>query len=349
MIYLSLPQSAEKEPRKLPFYLAMEEYAARRLEGDYFFMWQVDPTVIYGRNQVPEAELDMAYCDAHHIEYYRRKSGGGCVYADRNNIMFAHIADCRDVTSTFADYTGAVAAMLRKLGIADASRTGRNDILIGDRKVSGYAFYHAKNAQSGRSRAIVHGTMLYDADTATMSAALTPSGAKLAAKGVASVRQRVTTIREHCDISLADFMAFARRHLCSGERTLTSAEIAGIERMEQAYYDPAWLRTRYTDRTADAASTRIPGVGEISVDLRLKERKIESVALTGDFFSDAEATRRMLEAVGGLDAADTAAIAGALARGIDRAIPGLPAAELAALIGRAAMAAIQPADNPSTN
>lgn len=336
MIYLSVPPDIKREPRKLPFFLAMEEFAARQLEGNYFFMWQVDPTVIYGRNQVPEAELDMAYCDTHHINYYRRKSGGGCVYADRNNIMFAHIADCRDVTSTFADYTGAVASMLRDLGIADASRTGRNDILIGDRKVSGYAFYHVKSAHTGRSRAIVHGTMLYDADTDTMCAALTPSGAKLAAKGVASVRQRVTTIREHCDISLADFKAFARRHMCSGERILTPADVAEIERMEQAYYNPAWLRARYTDNSDSATTTRIPGVGEISVDIRMEGRRIESIALTGDFFSDAEATRTMLGAAVGIEATDTEAIVQAIAPYIDRAIPGLPAPELAALIRRAA-------------
>lgn len=48
MIYLEIPGD---EMRRLPFYLATEEYAARnhapRTGGqDIFFMWQVRPTVI---------------------------------------------------------------------------------------------------------------------------------------------------------------------------------------------------------------------------------------------------------------------------------------------------------------
>ena len=38
--------------RPLPFYLALEEYVARTMPaGDYFLLWQVTPTVIFGRNQ----------------------------------------------------------------------------------------------------------------------------------------------------------------------------------------------------------------------------------------------------------------------------------------------------------
>ena len=89
MIYVSLPND---EQRKLPFYLAVEEYVARELPaGDYFFMWQVQPTVIFGRNQLIEAEVDIDYCRANGIATYRRKSGGGCVYADLDNIMFSYI------------------------------------------------------------------------------------------------------------------------------------------------------------------------------------------------------------------------------------------------------------------
>lgn len=281
MIYLSLPPDAKREPRKLPFFLAMEEFAARQLEGNYFFMWQVDPTVIYGRNQVPEAELDMAYCDAHHINYYRRKSGGGCVYADRNNIMFAHIADCRDVTSTFADYTEAVASMLRDLGIADASRTGRNDILIGDRKVSGNAFYHLGD------RSIVHGTMLIDTDMAHMTAAITPSAQKLKAKGVESVRSRITTIHEHLPaLTVDDFRAHARRFMCGDSEPLllTDADVEAIRRLEREYADPEWIFGRAAD--AVTRSRRIEGAGEFQVSLKVSDGGlITGCRISGDFFA----------------------------------------------------------------
>ena len=59
MKYVALPFT---ETRRLSFYLAMEEYAARHFdEPDYFFMWQVEPTVIIGRNQVLENEVNIDY------------------------------------------------------------------------------------------------------------------------------------------------------------------------------------------------------------------------------------------------------------------------------------------------
>lgn len=192
MIYVELPEGFATEKDKLPFFLAMEEFLARHRDGEYFFMWQVDPTVIFGRNQQIDAEVNLAFCRREGIQVYRRKSGGGCVYADRNNIMFSHVASSARVATTFTRYTSAVAAMLRDLGM-DAGSTGRNDIMIGDRKVSGYAFYNI-NLPKG-TRAVVHGTMLYDADLPSMMQALTPSAVKLEAKGVASVRKRGWRIR----------------------------------------------------------------------------------------------------------------------------------------------------------
>ena len=82
MKYIALPD--EKE-RRLSFYLAMEEWVARRLdEPECFFMWQVAPTVIFGRNQVMENEVNVEYCHEKGIQMFRRKSGGGCVYADKH-------------------------------------------------------------------------------------------------------------------------------------------------------------------------------------------------------------------------------------------------------------------------
>ena len=87
MKYISLP---DQHTRRLSFYLAMEEYVARHLsEPDCFFMWQVEPSVIFGRNQVMENEVNIDYCRANGIHIYRRKSGGGCVYADMDNVMLS--------------------------------------------------------------------------------------------------------------------------------------------------------------------------------------------------------------------------------------------------------------------
>ena len=76
MFYVSLPEPHVE--RRLSFFLAMEEYVARHVDADdCFFLWQVEPTVIFGRNQSVANEVNEAYCRSHGIRMFRRKSGGG--------------------------------------------------------------------------------------------------------------------------------------------------------------------------------------------------------------------------------------------------------------------------------
>ncbi len=228
MIHLALPFS---DTRHLSFYLAMEEYAARQMNDgdDLFFLWQVEPTVIFGRHQVIENEVNLPYCRDHGIEFYRRKSGGGCVYADRSNVMMSYITRSDEVTATFTRYMQMVCEMLQALGLK-ATSTENNDVLIGGRKVSGNAFYHIPG------HSIVHGTMLFDTDMQHMLQAITPPQHKLDKHGVESVRQRITLLKEHTDISIGEFKRFAVERLCSDEILLTEKDVAAIESLEQEEY-----------------------------------------------------------------------------------------------------------------
>lgn len=273
MKYVSLPVN---DVRPLPFYLAMEEYVARHFSDEAFFMWQVEPTVIFGRNQLIGNEVNLPYCNEHGIAVFRRKSGGGCVYADMDNIMFSYIVSGDDVVTTFSDYTGRVAAMLKGLGI-DAQSTGRNDITIAGKKVSGNAFYHI----SGRS--IVHGTMLYDTDLARMSAAISPSGEKLRSKGVDSVRSHVTVLRRYTDMSIDRFKQYVRDSLCDGAIMLDAADVSRISEMSLHYYDDKWIYGK-NPRCTRHHSLRIDGVGEFQVEIELKGDRITDINLSGDYF-----------------------------------------------------------------
>ena len=80
MLYIEVPKG-----RRLVWYLAMEEYLAKHVVEQTLVTWVVSPTVIFGRHQVMEAEVNIAYCKTNGIAMYRRKSGGGCVYADECN------------------------------------------------------------------------------------------------------------------------------------------------------------------------------------------------------------------------------------------------------------------------
>lgn len=218
--------------RSLAFYLAMEEYVAKTVEGDSFFVWRVAPTVIIGRNQDLEAEVNLPYCREHDVKVVRRKSGGGCVYADMGNIMISYISRRGEVAEIFEKYLSAVTACLRSLDL-DAEKSGRNDVLVEGRKVSGNAFHQLPD------RSIVHGTMLYNTDFDALETAIRPPVEKLERHGVASVRQRVENLKTFLDPSRIsseeDLEQYLLKYFCDEEHLLTEEDVAGIEEIETQY------------------------------------------------------------------------------------------------------------------
>lgn len=174
--------------QSLAWYLDEEIRLAQNVQEELFFCWWVNPTVIYGRHQDVNAEVNMDYCRARGIQVVQRKSGGGCVYADEGNLMLSFITPDTHSEAVFERFISHIAAVLRSLGM-DAVTTEHNDILVGGRKVSGNACYALPNAT------IVHGTLLYDVNLDALELAITPSAAKLNKHAVQSVRQRVMNIR----------------------------------------------------------------------------------------------------------------------------------------------------------
>ena len=226
MKYVKLP---DNRVRRLSFYLAMEEYVARHIdESVCFFMWQVKPSVIFGRNQFVENEVNIDYCRQYGIEVFRRKSGGGCVYADQDNLMLSFIKREENVGFAFNQYINMVILVLRKLGV-EAVGSRHNDIMIGDKKVSGTACYKLDG------HCIVHGTLLYNTNLEYMTHSITPTQEKLLKNGVQSVRQRICLLKDYIPNSLEELKAFIQSQLCQGELLLTDADILGIEELEQKY------------------------------------------------------------------------------------------------------------------
>lgn len=170
-------------------YLLKEQEMVQTVQQPTLFTWVVAPTVIYGRHQSAEAEVNENYCREHGIAVVQRKSGGGCVYADEGNLMISFISPSTHSEQVFAEFLNIIAQALQAKGLP-AVTTAHNDILVNGRKVSGCACFTSPTGT------IVHGTLLYDVNLDAMLAAITPSTDKLAKHGVASVRQRVTNLKE---------------------------------------------------------------------------------------------------------------------------------------------------------
>ena len=274
MLYITLPDT---RVRRLSFYLAMEEYVAKHVKVENcFFMWQVEPSVIFGRNQLIENEVNLDFCRKHHIQMYRRKSGGGCVYADMNNVMFSYITSEEQVGFTFNRYINMVVRTLQRLGV-DASPSGRNDVMIGNRKVSGNAFYKIPG------HSIVHGTMLYDTDMLNMAGAITPPDTKLISKGIKSIHQRVDFLKNYINLSLPEFKDFVHNQLCDEDFMLSEKDIQQIEQLEQEYLSDEFIYGKNPHYTV-IKKRRIENVGDFEARIELKNGIIKSINLMGDYF-----------------------------------------------------------------
>ena len=174
-------------------YLSLEAEMVKTIAEPTLFTWVVDPTVIYGRHQCREQEVNEAYCTAHGVRVVQRQSGGGCVYADRGNLMVSFVSPSIHSQEVFDEFLTLLSGALRSLGY-DAVTTSHNDVLVGNRKVAGTACYTTPTGT------VVHASMLYDICLEALEQAITPSEAKLAKHAVASVRQRVRNLREIHDL-----------------------------------------------------------------------------------------------------------------------------------------------------
>ena len=253
---------------------------------DAFFIWQVEPSVIFGRNQLIENEVNIDYCRRNGVKMYRRKSGGGCVYADKSNMMLSFVTCSDYVCLTYNRYIMMVVEALRKIGI-DAKANGRNDIMIDGRKVSGNAFYHIPG------RSIVHGTMLYDTDMRNMTACITPDDEKLLSKGVKSVRQHIALLKDYTTLSLDEIRKSIIQSICDTTMTLDEEAVKKIKEIEKEYLTEEFIygnNPRYTLKR----KRRIEGVGTIEARMEVIIRDID---LKGDFFltGDIDTIRKALK------------------------------------------------------
>ena len=173
-----------------PFYnLAFEETVLRsRRSGEYLLLWQNDNTIVIGQNQNAEGEINRAFVEAHQIHVVRRTTGGGAVYHDLGNLNYTFVN--REGEGSQAMQQQVLLGMMRPLGV-DAVFSGRNDILVEGRKISGQAGY----CEGGNE--YLHGTLMVRVNKDHLEKSLRPSRIKLESKGVRSVAGRVANLSEY--------------------------------------------------------------------------------------------------------------------------------------------------------
>lgn len=196
------------ESNDILFNLATEEYIFEHLEvkNPLLFLWRNKPTIIIGKHQNPWKECHVQKLENDGIVLARRKSGGGCVYQDLGNSVFSFINPISAQQDFKTFNNDILIGSLDKFGVK-AEASGRNDLVVDGRKISGSAYKLKLGRKDGSGRrSLHHGTMLLDLELNALSRYLNPSKAKMQSKGVDSVVSRVVNLTEVCpDINHANF------------------------------------------------------------------------------------------------------------------------------------------------
>ncbi|MBQ8074533.1 MAG: lipoate--protein ligase [Oscillospiraceae bacterium] len=269
------------------FNLAAEQYVFDCLPKDrsYFMLWQNDGAVIIGKYQNTLAEINEPFVRAHDIKVVRRLSGGGAVYHDLGNLNYTYITDAGESEAlNMRAFCEPIVKALAQFG-ANAKINGRNDMTIEGKKFSG-------NAQYVRhGRVMHHGTILFDSDLSAVDHALRVDPEKIKAKGIESVRSRVTNIRPYLqeDITMPDFREMLLKEIGKSEKSeayaFTPKDLEAIKQIKQERYDTwEWNYGRSPECTLFRGG-RTEGCGTVEIYIRTDHGLITDIQFRGDFFS----------------------------------------------------------------
>lgn len=264
--------------------LAFEEYIlTHHREGRWLMLWQNDNTVVIGRNQNAAEEINPDFIKQHGIKLVRRMTGGGAVYHDLQNLNYSFISDVGDAESLdLRHFCEPVCRALEKMGV-HAQLSGRNDILVEGKKISGVA------QRIYKDRILHHGTLLFKSDGDMIAGALRADPEKFSSKSAKSVRSRVGNIWDFLPekMSIEQFWERLKAELTEDGITdvsLSEQELKEIEQLAESKYG-TWDWT-YGSGPAFSFKNkrRYPG-GSLQISLNSEKGCISEIAFSGDYMA----------------------------------------------------------------
>lgn len=267
-----------------PTNIATDAWLLSNLHADepVFALWQNKNAVIIGRNQDTYEEINQDFVDEKDIQVVRRVTGGGAVYHDMGNICFSLFVPVTSETGdiNFGTFIKPVLKALQDMGI-DAELTGRNDIVVDGKKISG-------NAQRmERGYVLHHGTLMYDVDIDTMVRSLNVSDGKFISKAAKSVRSCVAVIHDiKPDLSYDDLIAGLMDELTNhgedGEYVLTDEQRQSILDLRDNQF-ATWDWTFGESPASDFHNEQRFDGGTLGISVQLENGVIKGIDFNGDF------------------------------------------------------------------
>lgn len=254
---------------------------------------------LVGRFQSLDAEVNRATCEAQGIALGRRPTGGGTILMGADQLGLA-IALPRaraeqgyeQARELFARLSSGTVRALGGLGI-DAGFRRKNDLEVRGKKIAGLGVYF--HPAGGL---LFHTSLLVDLDLALMLSVLRTPFEKISDKEIATVAERVTTVRRELGrtIAVAEVRQRVRDAYAEAlgvtlrEDGWSAEELAGIQALErEKHAAPAWIDLRPLRPDSAGTMQTKTEAGLLSVAVTLAGDTIKAVYITGDFFVDEQA------------------------------------------------------------
>ncbi|WP_372932323.1 lipoate--protein ligase [Mariniphaga sediminis] len=271
------------------FCLATEEYLLKNFSEDIFMIWQSHNTVVVGKHQNALAEINYPFVHRKKIHVARRISGGGTVFHDEGNVNFAYIKNVKSTTDiSFKLFTTPIVEALAKLGIT-ASSSGRNDLLVAGKKISGNAEHVFKN------RVLHHGTVLFNSNLEQLEQAIKAVPGKYNGKAVQSNRSEVTNILPFMkgNWTTDDFSSFLidvqLKNPDNSFYELNEKDVLSIQKLTAEKFNTWDWNFGYSPKYS--FSNHFSDVGKkLKIELQVEKGKIKEAHIEGDYFSGKQAT-----------------------------------------------------------
>ncbi len=227
------------------FHLAAEEYLLKQGNDDVFMLWQNTPSVVIGKHQRLQSEVDTEWAERERIHIARRFSGGGTVYHDLGNVNLTFIETVSRLPE-FITYLQRTLDFLASIGVM-AEGDERLGIYLDGLKISGSAQCVHKD------RVLYHCTLLYDTNLTVLNKVLNPEPLAddetlSSVYAVPSVRSEVTNIRKHFSVgTVDDFKENAFQYFSKSQRVSSFSEeeiVAANQLRNEKYIGKEWIYSR---------------------------------------------------------------------------------------------------------
>ena len=266
------------------FCLAAEEFFLKNFVEDIFIIWQSENAIVVGKHQNALGEINYPFVRDNKITVARRISGGGTVFHDFGNVNFSFIKNVKSPAEiSFKQFTEPVVAALSKLGVL-AINSGRNDLLVSGKKISGNAEHVFKN------RVLHHGTLLFNSDLKNLGDAIKVISGKYQSKAVQSNRSEVANISSFLkkNITVDEFIQFLLDVQLENDENifyeLNENDTQNIEVLVNEKFKTWKWNFGYSTKYLFKNEIEIEGK-KLSIELNVKKGIIEDCNISGDYFS----------------------------------------------------------------